>query len=300
MENQWPALSYQKGRDTYATVHMWTQIVGKIKLAVAPWINHSWHITLHITPTGLSTLEMPYKNKHFQIDFDFINHKLKVITSDGDLRDFDLDGNSVADFYRKIFAVLSELGIDLKINSTPVEMENPIPFEKDTVNATYEKTQVTALHQALLKMQNVLTQMRCNFKGKCSPVHFFWGSFDLAVSRFSGRKAPPHPGGIPSLPDRVTQEAYSHEVASFGFWPGSEVLPEAAFYAYMYPGPAGYDNAEVKPVVAYYHETLREFILPYSIVQKSNNPEEMLLEFLNSTYVAGVTLAKWDRYALET
>ncbi len=300
MENQWPALSYQKGRDTYATVHMWTQIVGKIKLAVAPWINHSWHITLHITPTGLSTLEMPYKNKHFQIDFDFINHKLKVITSDGDLRDFDLDGNSVADFYRKIFAVLSELGIDLKINSTPVEMENPIPFEKDTVNATYEKTQVTALHQALLKMQNVLTQMRCNFKGKCSPVHFFWGSFDLAVSRFSGRKAPPHPGGIPSLPDRVTQEAYSHEVASFGFWPGSEVLPEAAFYAYMYPGPAGYDNAEVKPVGAYYHETLREFILPYSIVQKSNNPEEMLLEFLNSTYVAGVTLAKWDRYALET
>jgi hypothetical protein len=300
MENNWPVLSYENGKDTYATLHMWTQIVGKIKLAVAPWINHSWHITLHITPTGLSTLEMPYKNKHFQIDFDFINHKLKVITSDGQVRDFDLFGNSVADFYRKIFTVLRDLDIDLKINSTPVEMENPIPFEKDTVNATYEKAQTAALHQALLKMQNVLTQMRCNFKGKCSPVHFFWGSFDLAVSRFSGRKAPPHPGGIPNLPDWVAQEAYSHEVASLGFWPGSEVLPEAAFYAYLYPEPAGYKNAEVKPKGTYYHEALREFILPYSLVQKSNKPEEMLLDFLNSTYETGATSAKWDRYALET
>jgi hypothetical protein len=300
MENNWPVLSYENGKDTYATLHMWTQIVGKIKLAVAPWINHSWHITLHITPTGLSTLEMPYKNKHFQVDFDFINHKLKVITSDGQVRDFDLFGNSVADFYRKIFTVLRDLDIDLKINSTPVEMENPIPFEKDTVNATYEKAQTADLHQALLKMQNVLTQMRCNFKGKCSPVHFFWGSFDLAVSRFSGRKAPPHPGGIPNLPDWVAQEAYSHEVASLGFWPGSEVLPEAAFYAYLYPEPAGYKNAEVKPKGTYYHEALREFILPYSLVQKSNKPEEMLLDFLNSAYETGATSAKWDRYSLET
>jgi hypothetical protein len=300
MKSQWPVLSYEKGKHSYATLHMWTQIVGKIKLAVAPWINHSWHITLHITPTGLSTLEMPYKNKYFQIDFNFINHKLLVITSDGEVRDFDLYGNSVADFYRKIFAVLGSLKIDLKINSMPVEMENPIPFEKDTLNATYDRTQAVALHQALLKMLNVLTQMRCNYKGKCSPVHFFWGSFDLAVSRFSGRKAPPHPGGIPHLPDWVAQEAYSHEVASLGFWPGSEVLPEAAFYAYLYPEPTAYKNAEVKPEGAYYHETLREFILPYSIVQKSNDPEEMLLEFLNSTYEAGATLAKWDRYSLET
>ena len=300
MNNQWPILSYEKGKDTYATLHMWTQIVGKIKLGVAPWINHSWHITLHTTPTGLSTLEMPYKGRTFQIDFDFINHKLKIITSDGELRDFDLSGHSVADFYRKIFALLGELNIDLKIYSTPVEMENPIPFEKDTVNATYDKSQAAALHQALLKMHNVLTQMRCDFKGKCSPVHFFWGSFDLAVSRFSGRKAPPHPAGIPSLPDWVAQEAYSHEVASFGFWPGSEALPEAAFYAYLYPEPAGYKNVEVKPKGAFYHQTLREFILPYDVVQKSTDPEETLLEFLNATYVAGATLAKWDRYALET
>jgi len=300
MKNQWPALSYKKGKDTYATLHMWTQIVGKIKLAVAPWINHSWHITQHLTPTGLSTLDMPYKNKNFQIDFDFIDHKLKVATSEGEFRDFDLYGNSVADFYHKIFEMLRDLDIDIEIHTTPVEMENPIPFEKDTVNATYEKTQAVALHQALLKMQNVLTHMRCDFKGKCSPVHFFWGSFDLAVSRFSGRKAPPHPGGIPHLPDWVAQEAYSHEVASFGFWPGSEALPEAAFYAYLYPEPDGYKNAEVKPKGAYYHETLREFILPYNMVQKSNNPEEMLSEFLNSTYEAGSTLAKWDRYELES
>lgn len=300
MKNQWPTLSYEKGKDTYATLHMWTQIVGKINLAVAPWINHSWHITQHITPTGLSTLEMPYKNKNFQIDFDFINHKLKVITSDGEKRDFDLEGISVSDFYHKIFALLSDLNIDLKINTMPVEMGNPIPFEKDTVNATYEKTQAAALHQALLKMQNVLTHIRCNFTGKCSPVHFFWGSFDLAVSRFSGRRAPVHPGGIPYLADWVAEEAYSHEVASFGFWPGSEAFPEAAFYAYLYPEPEGYKNADVKPKEAYYHETLREFILPYSIVQQSNNPEEVLLEFLNSTYEAGATLAEWDREALET
>lgn len=300
MENQWPALSYDKGKDTYATVHMWTQIVGKIKLALTPWINHSWHITQHLTPTGLSTLDMPYKNKNFKIDFDFINHKLKVITSDGELRDFDLEGNSVADFYRKIFEVLKDLEIDVKIYSTPVEMENPIPFEKDTVNATYDKTQAQALHQALLKAQNGLTHMRCDFTGKCSPVHFFWGSFDLAVSRFSGRRAPRHPGGIPHLADWVAEEAYSHEVASFGFWPGSEALPEAAFYAYLYPEPEGYKNAEVKPKEAYYHETLREYILPYRVAQESSNPEQVLSDFLNSTYEAAATLAKWDREALET
>ena len=300
MENQWPILSYEKGKETYATLHMWTQIVGKIKLAVSPWINHSWHITLHVTPTGLSTLDMPYKNKHFQIDFDFINHKLIVNTSDGELRHFDLYGNSVADFYNKLFAVLKELNIDLSIKTMPVEIENPIPFEKDTVHATYEKTQAKALHLALLKTQNIFTQMRCDYTGKCSPVHFFWGSFDLAVSRFSGRTAPTHPGGIPYLPDWVAQEAYSHEVASLGFWPGSEALPEAVFYAYMYPEPKGYKNAEVEPDGAYYHETLREFVLPYSIVQKSSNPENLLLEFLKSTYAKGATLAEWDRNALET
>lgn len=300
MKNQWPELSYEQGKATFATLHMWTQIVGKINLAAAPWINHSWHITQHITPTGLSTLEMPYKNKNFQIDFDFIHHKLKVITSDGELRDFDLEGISVADFYHKIFAVLEDLDIDLKIFTTPVEMENPIPFEKDDKNKSYDKAQVEALLQALLKIQNVLTHMRCDFTGKCSPVHFFWGSFDLAVSRFSGRKAPKHPGGIPHLPDWVAEEAYSHEVASFGFWPGSEALPEAAFYAYLYPEPEGFKTAEVKPKGAYYHKNLSEFILPYNIVQTSDQPEELLSAFMNSTYEAAASLANWDREALET
>lgn len=300
MENQWPKLSYEKGKDTYATLHMWTQVVGKIKLAVAPWINHSWHITLHLTPTGLSTLDMPYKGRNFQIDFDFIEHKLKVVTSEGASRYFDLEGNSVADFYHKIFEVLADLNINLEINSTPVEMENPIPFEEDTENKTYNKAQAAALHQALLKTQNVFTLMRCNFKGKCSPVHFFWGSFDLAVSRFSGRTAPTHPGGIPSLPDWVAEEAYSHEVASFGFWPGSEALPEASFYAYLYPAPEGYKSAKVKPEGAYFHDKLGEFVLPYNIAQQSDKPDKILLDFLNSTYEAGSTLANWDKDALES
>lgn len=299
MENNWPELSYEKGKKTYATVHMWTQIVGKIKLAVAPWINHSWHVALHVTPTGLSTLDMPYKNKNFQIDFDFIEDKLKVITSEGEFRKFDLHGISVADFYQKLFALLKELKIDVKINTMPVEMEDPIPFEVDTKNATYDKPQVVALHQALLRIQNVLTHVRCNFNGKCSPVHFFWGSFDLAVSRFSGRTAPKHPGGIPNLPDWVAEEAYSHEVASFGFWPGSEALPEVAFYAYLYPEPEGYNEAEIEPKEAYYHKTLREFVLPYNIVQKSNNPEAILCEFNSTIYAAGAKLANWDSEALE-
>ena len=299
MPNQWPALSYEKGKDTYTTLHMWTQIVGKIKLAVVPWINHSWHVTLHLTPTGLSTRDMPCKGKNFQIDFDFLDHQLKIITSEGEKRNFDLEGISVADFYQIIMRELSNLKIDVKINSMPVEIEHPIPFEKDTKHATYNKEQAHALHQALLKAQNVFTHMRCDFTGKCSPVHFFWGSFDLAVSRFSGRTAPKHPGGIPNLADWVAQEAYSHEVASLGFWPGSEALPEAAFYAYLYPEPEGYKNATVKPEGAYFHETLREFILPYSIVQGSENPDNLLSEFLNSTYEAGATLAKWDREVLE-
>lgn len=231
MMHQWPELNYEQGKETYVTLHMFTQIVGKIKLAVMPWINHSWHITLHFTPTGLTTRDMLLNDKHFQIDFDFLNHKLKIITSDGELNDFDLEGISVADFYHKIFALLTNLGIHVEINTNPVELENIIPFEKNTENAGYNKTEAKALHLALLKAQNVLTHMRCNFKGKCSPVHFFWGSFDLAVSRFSGRTAPTHPGGIPNLPDWVAEEAYSHEVASVGFWPGSEGLPDASFYA---------------------------------------------------------------------
>jgi hypothetical protein len=299
MSNHWPELIYENGKETYKTLHMLTQVVGKIKLAVNPWLNHSWHITLHITPSGLSTLDMSDGIKNFQIDFDFLTHKLKVITSDGESCNFDLRNLSVAGFYHKIFEVLTDLQIYVKINTVPSEISDPIPFQNDTLNSTYIETEVKALFLALLRMKKVFTQYRCDFKGKCSPVHFFWGAFDLAVSRFSGRKAPKHPGGIPNLPDWVAQEAYSHEVASCGFWPGSEVLPEPVFYAYIYPEPAEYNNAIVQPEEAYYHATLREFILPYKIVQQSVNPEEILSTFLNSTYKAAAELAKWNRSDLE-
>jgi hypothetical protein len=299
MNNHWPVLSYEEGKYTFYTLHMWTQIVGKIKLAVNAWHNHSWHVTLHITPTGLSTLDMGYNSKHFQIDFDFMEHKLKIATSEGEYQDFNLHDISVAEFYRNIFDLLKYLQIDIKIYPVPVEIVEPIPFKQDTVHATYDETHVKALHQALLKMKNVFTHFRGDFKGKSSPVHFFWGSFDLALSRFSGRKAPKHPGGIPNLPDWVAEEAYSHEVASCGFWPGNDALPEPAFYSYQYPEPDGYKEAGVLPKEAYYHETLREFILPYKFVQQSSNSEEILRDFINSTYATGAKLAGWNRTELE-
>jgi hypothetical protein len=299
MQQQWPVLSYEKGKDTFETLHMWTQIVGKIKLATVPWINHSWHITLHVVPTGLTTQIMPYKDLHFQIDFDFIEHQLKITTSDGGLRKFDLHGISVADFYDKIFTVLKELNIDLVIRPVPVELTNPIPFKKDTLHKAYDEEQVKAFHNALLCIQNVFGVFRGKFKGKCSPIHFFWGSFDLALSFFSGRRAPKHPGGIPGMPDWVAEEAYCREVSSCGFWTGSEGLPEAAFYCYLYPEPEGYKDAVLQPQEAYYNTTFREFILPYSAVQQSMDPEKKLLEFLNSTYQTGANLAKWDRELLE-
>ncbi|HSV11265.1 MAG TPA: DUF5996 family protein [Hanamia sp.] len=299
MQQQWPVLSYEKGKDTFETLHMWTQIVGKIKLATLPWINHSWHITLHIVPYGLTTQTMPYKDQNFQIDFDFIDHHLKIITSKGELRKFDLHGISVADFYDNIFMLLKELNIDLIIRPVPVELENPIPFKKDTVHKTYDEEQVVAFHKALLCIQNVFMTFRSKFKGKSSPIHFFWGSFDLALSFFSGRRAPQHPGGVPGMPDWVAEEAYCREVSSCGFWTGSEGLTEAAFYSYLYPEPEGYKDAKVLPEEAYYNTTLREFILPYSAVQQSLQPEEKLLEFLNSTYHTGADLAKWDRELLE-
>lgn len=299
MQPEWPILSYEKGKKTFDTLHMWTQIIGKIKLATLPWMNHSWHVTLYVTTSGLSTMSLPYKKKHFHIDFDFINHQLKVSTSLGEVRAFDLQGISVAEFYHKVFEILEGLEIQLKIKPIPVELVNPIPFEQDILHSTYDVTQVKAFHHALLYMQDSFTKFRCGYKGKCSPVHFFWGSFDLAVSRFSGRKAPRHPGGIPNLPDWVAEEAYSHEVYSCGFWTGSEALPEPSFYSYLYPEPAGFENAEVKPKEAYYHKTLREFILPYDVVQRADDPASVLQEFLENTYQAGTDLANWNREPLE-
>ena len=294
MKKKWPELSYEKGKATFETIQLWTQIVGKIKLATLPWMNHSWHVTLHITPTGLTTQAMPYQNRNFQIDFDFLTHELKITTCTGGLKRMDLHHLSVADFYFKIFKLLLELDIDIEINQYPSEIANAIPFKNDHVHATYDEEQVVAFHQSLRFIQDVFLVFRSDFKGKCSPAHFFWGGFDLALAFFSGRRAPKHPGGIPGMPDWVAEDAYSREVSDCGFWTGSDRLPEPAFYCYLYPEPEGYSNGSVAPEEAYYNNDLREFILPYSAVQQSENSEEKLLAFLRSTYALGAGLANWD------
>lgn len=299
MKNSWPALSYPDARATYLTWHLWTQIIGKIKLRKMPWTNHSWHVTLQVTPTGLTTGTLPDETQPFQIDFDVPHHQLLISTIGGESRRFNLPGLSVADFYQQVLENLQELGIAVHINPLPNEMEEAIPFDQDHAHRTYIPAQAQAIHQALLQAQQVLTRFRAGFLGKCSPVHFFWGAFDLAVTRFSGRRAPAHPGGVPHLPDWVAREAYSHEVSSCGFWPGNEVLPEAAFYAYCYPEPEGFAQAPVAPAEAYYHPTLREFILPYEKVRQSPDPEKAVMDFLQSTYEAGARLAGWDRESLE-
>ncbi|RAU82459.1 DUF5996 family protein [Pontibacter arcticus] len=299
MQNTWPALSYADAKATYETLHLWTQIIGKIKLAKLPWLNHSWHVTLLVTPTGLTTSTLPAGKGYFQVDFDLVSHQLNITTSTGKSHTFVLESMAVADFYHKVISALQELGIEVSLNTMPNELEHPIPFEEDYTHATYHPKQVENLHKALLLAQDVMQQFRVKFTGKCSPVHFFWGSFDLAVSRFSGKTAPAHPGGVPNLPDWVAQEAYSHEVCSCGFWPGSEAVPFAAFYTYIYPEPEGYKTAAVKPEAAYYHTALGEFILPYEAVQNSENPTAILSDFLQSTYETAANLAKWDRKALE-
>jgi len=295
MENRWPALSYEQGKPTFETLHLWTQIVGKIRMASLPWINHSWHVTLYVTPVGFTTQSLPYKDRNFQIDFDFRAHQLKVITSRGEQQQFDLHGLSVADFYLNLMSVLKELDIYIRIRTIPAEIADPIPFESDFKHATYNEQQVIDLHQALLSIQDVFLQFRSEFKGKCSPFHLFWGSFDVALSLFSGRAAPKHPGGITGLPDWVAEEAYCKEVCSFGFWPGNDMLPEPAFYSYFYPEPEGYKVANIRPYDAYYHKTLGEFILPYAAVQSSVSPKFKLLEFLHNSFRMGMILAKWDK-----
>ncbi|WP_162054283.1 DUF5996 family protein [Pontibacter pamirensis] len=299
MKAAWTELSFTEAKKTYETIHLWTQIVGKISLVKTPWINHSWHVTLYVTPTGLSTGDITDEEKHFQIDFDFIHHQLQVKTSEGEFQSMDLNELSVAGCYNKLVAVLHDFNIQATIHPIPNELEDPIPFHEDETHATYEAKHAVSLHQALLRAHDVFTQFRAEFTGKCSPVHFFWGSFDLAVSRFSGRDAPKHPGGVPNLPDWVAQEAYSKEVCSCGFWPGNEAVPFAAFYSYIYPGPEDYNKASIKPEQAYYHKELREFVLPYEAVQQAENPQAMLLDFLHSTYEAAADLAQWDRKAFE-
>jgi hypothetical protein len=295
----WPELPTAKWRDTYNTLHLWTQIVGKIRLARSPWLNHSWQVALYVTARGLSTSPIPDGRRSFQIDFDFIAHQLAISTSDGAQRQFSLTGQSVASFYQAVMAALAELGIAVAIDEMPNELPEPIKFSQDTRHASYDPEAVRRFFQILVNADRLFKQFRTGFLGKASPVHFFWGSFDVAVTRFSGRRAPRHPGGVPNLPDAVACEAYSHEESSAGFWPGSGAIDYPAFYSYAYPEPPGYRAAKVRPDAAFFSEALGEFILPYDAVRTAADPDRALLDFLQSTYEAAANCAKWDREALE-
>ena len=295
----WPELPTAAWRESCETLQLWTQIVGKIRLAREPWLNHSWHVVLYVNPRGLTTSPIPDGTRTFQIDFDFIDHVLRISTSDGAQRQFALAGHSVASFYAAIMAELAQLGIHVAINETPNELPEPIRFSQDHQHASYDPDAVRRFLQILLNGDRVFKQFRTAFLGKASPVHFFWGSFDLAVTRFSGRRAPRHPGGVPHLPDDVAAEAYSHEVSSAGFWPGSGAIDYPAFYSYAYPEPTGFRTTAVRPDAAFFSEALGEFILPYDAVRTAARPDQALLEFLQSTYEAAANAAKWDRDALE-
>jgi hypothetical protein len=298
-KTSWPELPLKSWRDSYATLQLWTQIVGKIRLILSPWLNHSWHVTLYVTGRGLSTSPIPYRTRNFDIEFDFIDHVLRISVSDGATRQFALAGHSVASLYARIMADLAELGIHVAIDDMPNELPDPVPFPLDKAHACYDAEAVGRFFAILVSADRVFKQFRTGFLGKASPVHFFWGSFDLAVTRFSGRRAPRHPGGVPSLPDPVAREAYSHEVSSAGFWPGSGAIDYPAFYSYAYPEPDGFRAAHVKPDAAFFSEAVGEFILPYDAVRTADDPDKALLDFLQSTYEAAANAAKWDREALE-
>ena len=295
----WPPLPYLEWRATYETLHMWTQVVGKIRLVQTPWINHSWHTPFYVTSRGITTSPIPHGARTFQIEFDFIDHRLLIETSAGAASAMPLRSRSVADFYAELFARLAELGVGVRIHTTPCEVVDAIPFEQDAAHATYTPEHANRFFRALAQADRVLKAFRARFIGKCSPVHFFWGSFDLACTRFSGRKAPVHPGGVPHLADWVVREAYSHEVSSCGFWPGNVQLPQPAFYSYAYPEPRGFRTAKVQPDGAGYSTELGEFILPYDLVRQSAAPDTTLLEFLQSSYEAAADFGAWDRAALE-
>ncbi len=294
----WPDLSIAQWKDTCATLHMWTQIVGKTRTVQMPWINHSWHTTLYVTPRGLTTLAMPHGERTFQIDFDFVDHQLAISASDGASRTIKLQPMSVADFYGHVMSTLEELKLPVRIHGAPNEVDPAIPFRQDTEHASYDAASVDRLRQALIQTDRVMHQFRAGFRGKCSPVHFFWGSFDMAVTRFSGRPAPPHPGGFPNMPDWITREAYSHEVSSCGFWPGGGEN-EAFYYSYAYPVPEGFAEQPVQPGAGTYSKEMGEFVLPYDVVRQSSSPEADLLAFFESTYEAAAKCANWDRAALE-
>jgi hypothetical protein len=290
----WPTLPLDSWKDTYTTLHMWTQMVGKVRLRLTPLVNHWWNVPLYVSARGLSTSLIPYGERGFELWFDFIGHRLVLETSDGVSKSLALKPQSVAEFYQELMEILRSAGIEVRIWRMPVEIPNPIPFDEDDVHASYDPASVEKFWRILLSVAAVFTQFRAGFVGKSSPVHFFWGSFDLAVSRFSGRLAPERPGA-----DFMTREAYSHEVSSVGFWPGGGDIKDAAFYSYTVPEPQGFKEARVRPASAYYQKQVSEFLLMYEDVRKSESPTAALLDFCQSTYEAGASLGNWDRKALE-
>lgn len=292
-DERWPALPYGDWKDTYATLHMWTQVVGKVALAQAPPLNHSWAVALQITPRGLSTRTLPYGRRTFTIEFDFTDHELVIRTSDGMVRTLALMPRSVAGFYRDVMGMLRDMGLPVKIWPMPSEVPAPIRFDQDRIHSSYDRVYVDRFWRILAQSERVLNEARCLFVGKCSPVHFFWGGFDLAATRFSGRVAPPRDGPA------FMREAYSHEVISHGFWPGGEALPEPVYYAYAAPEPRGLREATVLPAAATYRTDLGEFILPYEAVRKAADPEDAIRRFVETTYEQAANLAGWDRAVLE-
>lgn len=295
----WPSLELQEWVDTRDTFQLWLQIIGKIRLKQTPWVNHGWHTALYVSSRGLTTSTIPHGDREFQIDLDLIDHRLIIESSDGRRGGFALAPQTVAAFYARLMDELTRLTLPVRIFARPNELPEVIPFAEDHVHRSYDADAVTRFWRMLVQVDRVMKDFRARFIGKCSPVHLFWGAMDLAVTRFSGRTAPLHPGGIPNLPDRVTREAYSHEVSSCGFWSGTAPIDYPAFYAYAYPEPPGFVDARVGPPGAFYSPDFREFILPYNRVRESSTPDETLLQFFQTTYEAAADLGKWDRAALE-
>ena len=294
----WPELEYEEWRETALALQLWLQVAGKVRLALTPWLNHSWQVPYYVTARGLSTSPIPHDGRIFDLEFDFISHRLVGRDSSGAVAEFPLQAMSVADFHRRMMALLAELGVKVHITELPSELVNAIPFEQDRAKRPYDAKSAGDFFGALVNADRLFKLFRTGFLGKASPVHLFWGGFDLAVTRFSGRRAPVHPGGVPGLSDRVTREAYSHEVSSAGFWPGNDTYPHAAFYSYAYPEPKGFRDAAVPPG-ATYDAQLGEFILPYDTVRKSHAPEKLVMDFLEATYAAAADLGKWDRGSLD-
>ncbi|HVQ14111.1 MAG TPA: DUF5996 family protein [Vicinamibacterales bacterium] len=296
----WPELPLAAWQDTFATLHLWTQIVGKIRLVKSPWLNHSWHATLYVTSRGLTTSPIPDGARTFDLEFDFIAHRLELRSSDGRREEVPLRPQTVAAFHTLVMDALRRLDIEVRITRKPSEIADPIAFAQDETHRSYDAEYANRFWRVLVQADRVFKIFRTRFIGKASPVHFFWGAGDLAVTRFSGRRAPQHPGGIPNLPDGVTREAYSHEVSSCGFWPGGGAIDYPAFYSYAYPAPAGFAEARITPEGAFYSKDYGEFVLPYERVARAASPDETLLEFLQSTYEAAATLGAWDRGSLES